>query len=106
MLQTLYRNHFPKRSDDDCICSLTNRNFENAFDGSIYRRNERARRNKERGCAFTMYGWDGDQLAWESRQELGAGVGDHFQVIAGAARTTHYLYEPGSFVPLAQVVRR
>jgi RHS repeat-associated protein len=53
-----------------------------------------------------MYGWDGDQLAWESRQESEAGVGEHFQVIAGAARTTHYLYEPGSFVPLAQAVRR
>ena len=33
-------------------------------------------------------------------------MGEHFQVIAGAARTTHYLYEPGSFVPLAQAVRR
>ncbi|EON19882.1 RHS family protein [Cupriavidus sp. GA3-3] len=80
--------------------------FENQNDGEIYRRNERARLNQEYGCAFTLYGWDGDQLAWESRQEPEAGVGDHFRIIPGAERTTHYLYEPGSLVPLAQAVRR
>ncbi|MGO4417084.1 RHS repeat-associated core domain-containing protein, partial [Cupriavidus sp. KB_39] len=37
----------------------------------------------------TLYGWDGDQLAWESRPD----------------RSTHYVYEPGTFVPLAQAVR-
>lgn len=37
----------------------------------------------------TLYGWDGDQLAWESRPD----------------RSTHYLYEPGTFIPLAQAVR-
>ncbi|RQZ61087.1 hypothetical protein DIE08_29585 [Burkholderia sp. Bp9004] len=36
----------------------------------------------------TVFGWDGDTLAYESDGE----------------RATHYLYEPGTFVPLAQYV--
>ncbi|RQV11324.1 sugar-binding protein, partial [Burkholderia cenocepacia] len=36
----------------------------------------------------TVFGWDGDTLAYESDGERG----------------THYLYEPGTFVPLAQYV--
>ncbi|WP_425127080.1 RHS repeat-associated core domain-containing protein [Burkholderia diffusa] len=43
-----------------------------------------------------MYGWDGDTLAWESKIADEDGFG---------ARTTHYVYEPGSFVPVAQAVR-
>ena len=35
-----------------------------------------------------MFGWDGDTLAYESDGERG----------------THYIYEPGTFVPLAQYV--
>ncbi|WP_309243369.1 RHS repeat-associated core domain-containing protein [Caballeronia sp. CLC5] len=45
-----------------------------------------------RGAGATLYGWDGDTLAWES--------GDAYA--GGQARTTHYVYEPGGFVPLAQ----
>jgi hypothetical protein len=41
-----------------------------------------------RVCAGTLFGWDGDTLAYESALEQG--------------RTTHYVYEPGSFVPLLQ----
>ncbi|MFJ1212293.1 RHS repeat-associated core domain-containing protein, partial [Burkholderia pyrrocinia] len=48
-------------------------------------------------CGFTLYGWDGDTLAWESRIADEDGFG---------ARTTHYVYEPGSFVPVAQAVRQ
>ena len=44
-----------------------------------------------------MYGWDGDTLAWESKIADEDGFG---------ARTTHYVYEPGSFVPVAQAVRQ
>ena len=46
--------------------------------------------NQSLGCGVTLYGWDGDTLAWEGHE-------DH---------VTHYLYEPGSFVPLAQAISR
>ncbi|RBB41295.1 type IV secretion protein Rhs, partial [Burkholderia reimsis] len=56
--------------------------------GSGWRDAERQRLKQERGYGFTLYGWDGDTLAcetsWEKRE------------------TTHYVYEPGSFTPLAQ----
>ncbi|MFD4841670.1 RHS repeat-associated core domain-containing protein [Achromobacter sp. NPDC058515] len=60
------------------------------------RQEERARLNRAAGCATTLYGWDGwdgwdgDMLAWEGRDD----------------QTTHYLYEPGSFVPLAQAISK
>ncbi|RQS50886.1 type IV secretion protein Rhs [Burkholderia sp. Bp8986] len=43
---------------------------------------------KEVNGERTVFGWDGDALAYESDGERG----------------THYLYEPGTFVPLAQYV--
>lgn len=43
---------------------------------------------KEVNGERTVFGWDGDTLAYESDGERG----------------THYFYEPGSFVPLAQYV--
>ncbi|AOZ02510.1 hypothetical protein BKK81_25065 [Cupriavidus sp. USMAHM13] len=55
------------------------------------------KRNRELQCGFTLYGWDGDTLAWESKIADEDGFG---------ARTTHYVYEPGSFVPVAQAVRQ
>jgi RHS repeat-associated protein len=55
-------------------------------DGSQYHRLEVARLGKERQLGRTLYGWEGDRLAWESRD----------------GRSLHYLYEPDSFVPLAQ----
>ncbi|WP_372852879.1 RHS repeat domain-containing protein [Pseudomonas protegens] len=58
---------------------------------------ERLKRNRQFDCGVTLYGWDGDTLAWESRAADKAGEG---------ARTTHYLYEPGSFVPVAQAVHK
>ncbi|NER66043.1 hypothetical protein G3436_21935 [Pseudomonas sp. MAFF212427] len=33
--------------------------------GSQWNRNEHERKQRELGCGFTRYGWDGDQLAWE-----------------------------------------
>ncbi|WP_230684593.1 RHS repeat-associated core domain-containing protein [Burkholderia cepacia] len=43
---------------------------------------------KEVNGERTVFGWDGDTLAYESNGECG----------------THYIYEPGTFVPLAQYV--
>ncbi|MEN4922547.1 RHS repeat-associated core domain-containing protein [Achromobacter spanius] len=51
---------------------------------------EKTRLNRTLGCGATLYGWDGDNLAWEGRDD----------------QTTHYLYEPGSFVPLAQAISK
>ena len=44
----------------------------------------------------TMYGWDGDTLAFESSAQRGARAG---------ARTVHYVYERDSFLPLLQATR-
>uniref|UniRef100_UPI001F3085A7 RHS repeat-associated core domain-containing protein n=1 Tax=Pseudomonas sp. LAM2023 TaxID=2800477 RepID=UPI001F3085A7 len=46
---------------------------------------------------FTLFGWDGDTLAWESSPPRDDG---------DTGRTVHYLYEPGSFVPVAQALRK
>ncbi|HEL3173133.1 TPA: RHS domain-containing protein, partial [Stenotrophomonas maltophilia] len=64
--------------------------------GPLWNRAERVKRNRELLCGFTLFGWDGDNLAWESKIADEDGLG---------ARTTHYVYEPGSFVPVAQAVR-
>ena len=64
--------------------------------GSYWNFKEHNRKERELGCDFYLYGWDGDTLAFEStpeRQDRGPG------------RTVHYIYEPGSFVPIAQAVR-
>ncbi|MEN8513847.1 RHS repeat-associated core domain-containing protein [Burkholderia sp. RS02] len=54
---------------------------------SGWRDTERQRLKQERGYGFTLYGWDGDMLAYETAWER--------------RETTHYVYEPGSFTPLA-----
>ena len=64
--------------------------------GSHWNQNERARKQRELGCGFTLFGWDGDTLAWESSPAQADGT---------AGRTVHYLYEPGTFVPVAQAMR-
>ncbi|WKB56196.1 RHS repeat-associated core domain-containing protein [Eleftheria terrae] len=46
-----------------------------------------------RAAAQTVYGWDGDTLAFESR------------ATAGDAQIVHYIHEPGGFVPLLQARR-
>ena len=61
--------------------------------GSQWNRNEQARKQRELGCGFTLFGWDGDTLAWESSPAQADGA---------SGKTVHYLYEPGSFVPVAQ----
>ncbi|RDI21954.1 RHS repeat-associated protein, partial [Pseudacidovorax intermedius] len=56
--------------------------------GSRYGASEYARRAKEEGLGGVLYGWDGDQLAWET---------DYVRL-----QTLHYVHEPHSFVPLLQ----
>ena len=65
--------------------------------GSQWNRNEQARKQRELGCDFTLYGCDGDTLAWESSPARADGA---------AGRTVHYLFEPGSFVPVAQALHQ
>jgi hypothetical protein len=48
-----------------------------------------ARISKEKGLGWTLYGWEGDRLAWESDEK----------------RSVHYFYEPDSFVPFAQGIQ-
>ena len=65
--------------------------------GTGWNQLERAKRQRELDCGFTLFGWDGDTLAWESSPPRDEG---------DTGRTVHYLYEPGSFVPVAQALRR
>ncbi|MBP5076453.1 RHS domain-containing protein [Pseudomonas chlororaphis] len=64
--------------------------------GSQWNRSEHARKQREYGCGFTLYGWDGDNLAWESSPAQTDGV---------PGRTVHYIFEPDTFIPVAQAVR-
>ncbi|MEN5031063.1 RHS repeat-associated core domain-containing protein, partial [Pseudomonas sp. Ps21-P2] len=64
--------------------------------GTGWNENEHARKERELGCGFTLYGWDGDNLAWESSPPPYAGA---------LGRTVHYIHEPGTFVPVAQASR-
>jgi RHS repeat-associated protein len=64
--------------------------------GTQWNRHEQARKQREHGCGFTLYGWDGDNLAWESSPADAEG---------DTGRTVHYIYEPGTFAPLAQALR-
>ncbi len=64
--------------------------------GTGWNENEHARKERELGCGFTLYGWDGDNLAWESSPPPHAGA---------LGRTVHYIHEPGTFVPVAQAIR-
>ena len=59
-----------------------------AMDGSHYYAAEYQRQMQGRGLGTVVFGWDGDQMAWES---------DYAR-----QRTVHYVFEPGSFVPLLQ----
>lgn len=63
--------------------------------GSLWNRNEHARKQREHDCGFTMFGWDGDNLAWESSPP---------QLDGDTGRTVHYIYEPGTYNPVAQAL--
>ncbi|WP_256583421.1 polymorphic toxin type 47 domain-containing protein [Pseudomonas sp. Irchel 3F3] len=61
--------------------------------GPVWNENARWQRDEELGCGFTWFTWEGDTLATEchDREERGGS-------------TTHYVFEPGTFVPVAQAV--
>ncbi|MFK0314454.1 RHS repeat-associated core domain-containing protein, partial [Pseudomonas sp. NPDC090233] len=61
--------------------------------GPVWNENARRQRDDELGCGFTWYVWEGDTLAMESRVRGQRG-----------GSTTHYVFEPGTFVPVAQAV--
>ncbi|MFF7108620.1 RHS repeat-associated core domain-containing protein [Pseudomonas sichuanensis] len=65
--------------------------------GTGWNQLQRAKRQRELGCGFTLFGWDGNTLAWESSPPRDEG---------DTGRTVHYLYEPGSYVPVAQALRK
>ncbi|MQT49930.1 hypothetical protein GHO40_24895 [Pseudomonas helleri] len=50
--------------------------------------------NAQYDCGQNIYGWDGDNLAYETR----------YSDNPGERRLIHYFYEPGSFIPVAQTV--
>jgi len=68
--------------------------ISSSSDGPLYAQNEQRRIAQEKGYGLTLYGWDGNLLAWESKVPTTTSGADH--------HTTHYLYEPESFVPLMQ----
>ena len=54
---------------------------------------------KRSSHATTLFGWDGDTLAFESTQST-EGQQEHQ---AWRGDSVHYIHEPGSFVPLVQI---
>ncbi|OJA63182.1 hypothetical protein BGV68_02935 [Burkholderia ubonensis] len=70
------------------IMKRTKPKMLNPESGSFWRGAERQRLTQERDYGLTLYGWDGDTLAYETSWEK--------------RETTHYVYEPGSFTPLLQ----
>ncbi|AVD82340.1 type IV secretion protein Rhs [Pseudomonas sp. SWI6] len=75
----------------------TAHHYDDPLAGSGWNQMQRAKRQRELGCGYTLYGWDGDNLAWESSPPQDEGE---------TGRTVHYLYEPDSFVPVAQALRK
>ena len=61
--------------------------------GPLWNENARRQRDEELGCGFTWFTWDGDTLATECRDQKERG-----------GSTTHYVFEPGTFIPVAQAV--
>ncbi len=61
--------------------------------GPVWNKNARRQQDEELGCGFTWYTWDGDTLATECRDQEERG-----------GSTTHYVFEPGTFIPVAQAV--
>ncbi len=62
--------------------------------GPMWNKLQRAKLDEQYGCGYTIYGWDGDLLAFESRNN------------DKSERLTHYFFEPDSFVPVAQAVEQ
>lgn len=59
----------------------------------MWNENAQRQRDEEFGCGFTWYTWEGDTLATECRDQEEWG-----------GSTTHHVFEPGTFIPVAQAV--
>jgi RHS repeat-associated protein len=57
--------------------------------GPVWNENAKRALDEKLGCDLTLFIWDGDTLAFEQRGRDGKG------------RTIHYVFEPGTFIPVA-----
>ena len=76
--------------------------------GSGYEAIQKSKIRREKNLGLIIYGWDGDTLAWESNFGSHTDINHQTGQIEAAfdnSRTTHYIYEPNSFVPMIQASR-
>jgi YD repeat-containing protein len=77
--------------------------------GSGYEDSQRSKLINAKNLGITLYGWDGDTLAWESTYGTRRHINEPARQIEAAfdtSQTTHYIYEPNSFVPMLQASRK
>ena len=77
--------------------------------GSGYEDSQRSKLINAKNLGITLYGWDGDTLAWESTYGTRRHINEPARQIEAAfdtSQTTHYVYEPNSFVPMLQATRK
>ena len=76
--------------------------------GSGYEAIQKSKIRREKNLGLIIYGWGGDVLAWESNFGSHSDINHQTGQIEAAfdnSRTTHYIYEPNSFVPMIQASR-
>ena len=76
--------------------------------GSGYEAIQKSKIRRDKNLGLIVYGWDGDVLAWESNFGSHTDINHQTGQIEAAfdnSRTTHYIYEPNSFVPMIQASR-
>ena len=73
--------------------------------GSGYLATQKQTIARKHNLGLTLYGWEGDTLAWESsygsRNRINETTGQ-IEAAFDSSQTTHYIYEPNSFVPMIQ----
>jgi RHS repeat-associated protein len=77
--------------------------------GSGYEAIQKSKIRRDKNLGLIVYGWDGDVLAWESNFGSHTDINHQTGQIEAAfdnSRTTHYIYEPNSFVPMIQASRQ
>ena len=77
--------------------------------GSGFEAIQKSKIRREKNLGLIIYGWDGDTLAWESNFGSHTDINHQTGQIEAAfdnSRTTHYIYEPNSFVPMIQASRQ
>lgn len=60
--------------------------------GPVWNENAKRALDEQLGCDLTLFVWDGDTLAFEQKGRDGEG------------QTIHYIFEPGTFIPISQGV--